>query len=491
MGLKAPRGDDVILVLVVVVACLRALTSACLVLAHLSYRHASFVYTGIVVVVPGAPGGSSIDMGMSPCPMADPPSPTHPTSTTLHARAHPGEQNAWPPYACRGTMDLVGGYGSSSSDDDEPKEKQQQQSTLKEPPKGKGKARAPAALPAQASTTAKQQQPPAEEASSSSKKKRKNRSSSSSGSKKKKATSTKKHKKNKSKTINALVLSPEIQAALARGETLGDSDSDDDAPDKKPPKIVRRPAGSDPNDLLSLLPQPSTASSADDILLKNQKKREDAKTSKSEAAETAAAAAAAATAAATTAPATTTTAPAPTGGGGGVGDQDEPEDQESDSDEDGDDLLAGMRAKSASAPAAPAAAGPDSAARSAPLFTLPSRARPPPGAVAADPSPSLEEEIGAVGVPPPAGDDTALATPGHAEPGVQQQQPWGGGIFNGHSGASPHGGYGGGAGYGGAVGAGAGAPYAAYGAAAGQQVWFWTFSDLAQLHTHVALYHVV
>lgn len=351
-------------------------------------------------------------------------------------------------------MNLVGGYGSSSSDEDEPK-KQQQQSKI-ELPKGKGKARAlPAAAPAQASTT-KQQQPTAEDTS---KKKRK--------SSKKKKTATK--KKKKSKTINALVLSLEIQAALARGETLADSDSDDEAPDKKPPKIVRRP-GSDPNNLLSLLPQPSTAASADDILLKNRKKREDAKTAKSAEAAATAAAAAAATPPVPTAPATTT-APAPAGNSGGAGDQDE----ESDSDDGGEGLLAGMHAKSA----AGLATGSDSGTtRSSPLFTLPSRARPPPGAVATA-LPLPEEKMETASAVPSFGDGTPAA-PGYNELGAQDRsagQQWGA-IESGHPVASPHGGYGG-AGYGG-VGTDVSAQYATYGATSGQ-VWFWTASVLAQV----------
>lgn len=81
-------------------------------------------------------------------------------------------------------------------------------------------------------------------------------------------------KKKGKKTVNALVLSPEIQAALARGDRLGDSDSDD-ATDKKPQKIMS-PPGSNPNDLLSLLPQASTAANADAILLKAQQRRQEA-----------------------------------------------------------------------------------------------------------------------------------------------------------------------------------------------------------------------
>eukprot|EP00903_Cladosiphon_okamuranus_P016177 g14928.t1 len=360
-------------------------------------------------------------------------------------------------------MNLVRGYGSSSSDDDEPK--QHSATTTLEPPKAKGKARAAApraAVSAQAASTIKQPPPTADTTS-----KKKRKSSSSSSSKNKKATSSKKKKK-KSKTINALVLSPEIQAALARGETLGDSDSDDDdsAADKKPPKIIRRPPGSNPNDLLSLLPQPSTAVGADDILLKNRRKRAEAKAAESQAAAAAAGsatavAAAAAATAVSTAPATTA-APAAPAGDAETHDN-EPEQEESDSDdgEDEDDLLAGMRAKSAEAAAGGSAAGLAST-RSSPLFTLPSRARPPPGAPAADPPPPPEQEMAASAVLP-IGDDTALAAPGYSVQGRQ----WGA-MGNGQPvGGSPPGGYGG-AGYGG-VGAGVGAQYGTYGAAPAQQ----------------------
>eukprot|EP00752_Nemacystus_decipiens_P014603 g13004.t1 len=366
-------------------------------------------------------------------------------------------------------MDLVGGYGSSSSDDDEPKEQQPQpqQSAPIEPPKGKGKAPAlPAAARARQASINNQQQQQQPIAEDTGKNKRKSSSGSGSGSSKKKKE--KKKKKKKSKTvINALVLSPEIQAALARGETLGDSDSDDDAPDKKPPKIVRRPAGSDPNDLLSLLPQPSTAASADDILLKNRKKRQDAKTAKSDAAAAAAPPAAAA-------------APAPAGDGKTAGDRKEPdkeeeeekkeekeeEEGESDSDDDdGDDLLAGMRAKSAAA-----AGGSDfgAAPRSSPLFTLPSRSRQPPGPVAADPPPP-EEETGVAGaVPPIVGDDTpALAATGYSEQQGAHGRQWGA-TQNGHPLSSPQGGGYGGAGYSSGAEAGLGAQYGIYGTASVQ-----------------------
>ena len=336
-------------------------------------------------------------------------------------------------------MNLVAGYDSSSSDDDEPKQqKQQQQQT---PPavaaaaKGKGKA----VMPAPTSTT----QPKAGDAS-----KNKRKSSS-----KKKKTSSKKRKK--TKTVNALVLSPEIQAALARGDTLGDSDTDDDGPTKKPPKIVR-PPGSNPNDLLSLLPQPSTAASADDILLKNQKRREDAKTAKEAAkGETPATAASSAVATPTTTPAP---APAPATGVGKV-----VEDQDSDSDDGEDDLLAGMHAKAA----AGAAAGSDSGsgAVSAPLFTLPSRAKPPPGPVATG-SLLAEEGVEAAGTAQPLGDGTAAGAPGSFEHHVAEQQQWGA-VDIPQQGAFPQGGFGG-AGYSGGAEAGASAQYAAYGNAPGQ-----------------------
>ncbi|CAM9660829.1 unnamed protein product [Pylaiella littoralis] len=354
-------------------------------------------------------------------------------------------------------MNLVGGYDSSDDDADEA---QQQQPTALGLPKGKGIARpflTPlSALPATATATSKQQQQQQRAEDANEMKKRKSSKS------KKKKTTTSGKKRKKSKTVNALVLSPEIQAALARGDTLGDSDSDDDdAPDKKPPKIVRRPAGSDPNDLLSLLPQPSTAASAGDILLKNQKKRQEAKAAKSKpapagtstpegAASTAAAAAAAAEAAAEGSgggsTSRTTAKPTTTGragsGGNNSGDLGDDADQESDSDDDGDDLLAGMHARSAAA--GPAAS--DSQARTSSLFTLPSRARPPPGAAAAG-VPLPAEETEAVGAVPPTRDHTAVrGGGGYFEGGAQDHgsvgQKWGA-TGEGHSATSLHGGYGG------------------------------------------------
>ncbi len=344
------------------------------------------------------------------------------------------------PLPCVSTMNLVGGYGSSSSDDDESKEHEQQQAqpTLDVAPKGKGKA----VLPARATVGVKQ--PTAGDTSMG---KRKSSSTKKKKKKKNKVAASSKMKK-KSKTVNALVLSPEIQAALARGDTLGDSDSDEDGP-KKPPKIVRRPAGSNPNDLLSLLPQPSTAASADDILLKNKKRREEAKTAaKADAA--AEAQPAASSSAAVPAP-TSTAAPATAAGVGKV-----VEDEESDSDDDQDDLLAGMHAKAAAA----AASGSDSgaAAISAPLFTLPSRAKQPPAAVAAVAAGSHLPDEGAevAGVTQPLVGDTAVGAQHHV---VAHQ--WGAADTCSQGGI-------GGAGYSGGAGAGASTQYVAYGDTSGQ-----------------------
>lgn len=188
-------------------------------------------------------------------------------------------------------------------------------------------------------------------------------------SKRRKAMSGGKHskssnKKKGKKTVNALVLSPEIQAALARGDRLGDSDSDD-ASDKKPPKIVR-PPGSNPNDLLSLLPQPSTAANADAILLKAQRRRHEA------------------SAAGAAIPASgrekvkseegnyvkvnpSSSPPSHPSVDGGANKQ---EGSESDSNgSDGEDLLENMRAKSGSVDGGNV--------KTTPLFTLPSRTKPP------------------------------------------------------------------------------------------------------------------
>ncbi|CAM9139439.1 unnamed protein product [Sphacelaria rigidula] len=92
---------------------------------------------------------------------------------------------------------------------------------------------------------------------------------------------SKRKKKHKMKVVSALVLSPEIQAALARGDTVADdSDSDLDneataAAAAREMSAAKRRAAGGSNDLLSLLPQPSTATSADDILRKSQQKRRD------------------------------------------------------------------------------------------------------------------------------------------------------------------------------------------------------------------------
>ena len=176
-------------------------------------------------------------------------------------------------------------------------------------------------------------------------------------------------KKKSTKIVNALILSPEIQAALARGYTLGDSDSDDTL-DKKPPKIVR-PAGSNANNLLSLLPKPSTAGNAESILLKSKRRRR-------EAAEHRGAA---------------TTSGSKRENGSGENDDSkasptasrfshpaadrsgvpEREDDSNSNGSDGEDMLDNMRAASASRQ--------DGKIHATPLFTLPSRSKPPQSAL--------------------------------------------------------------------------------------------------------------
>eukprot|EP00904_Undaria_pinnatifida_P007003 jgi/Undpi1/3432/HiC_scaffold_16.g06805.m1 len=180
--------------------------------------------------------------------------------------------------------------------------------------------------------------------------------------------------------VNALGL--EIQAALARGDALGDSDSDE-APEKKPPKISR-PAGSNPNNLLSLLPKPSTTTSVDDILLNGKISR--------------------ATTATPGAPDHAVTSSPPGGGGGGGGAEyaaEEEKEKEPDSDGDGDDLLASIYAKTGTSGASAGSGSSNSI--STPLFTLPSRAKPG-GAVGAallpDNGKILDEEGAGVGVIP-------------------------------------------------------------------------------------------
>ncbi|CAN0072490.1 unnamed protein product, partial [Ectocarpus sp. 4 AP-2014] len=129
-----------------------------------------------------------------------------------------------------------------------------------------------------------------------------------------------------------------------------------------------------------------------------------------------------------------------------------------------------MHAKSAEA----AAAASETGSKSGPLFTLPSRARPPPAATPADPP---EEGVGEV--VRPSGEDTA-AVPGYLETGTPGrsagQQQWGG-FDRGYAAAFPHGGHAGAGGYGGAAGAVGGVAaagtsavdYAVYGAASQQQ----------------------
>ncbi|CBN79222.1 conserved unknown protein [Ectocarpus siliculosus] len=129
-----------------------------------------------------------------------------------------------------------------------------------------------------------------------------------------------------------------------------------------------------------------------------------------------------------------------------------------------------MHAKSAAA----AAAASETGSKSGPLFTLPSRARPPPAAAPADPP---EEGMGEL--VRPSGEDTA-AVPRHLETGTPGpsagQQQWGG-FDRGHAAAFPQGSYAGAGGYGGAAGAVGGVAaagtsatdYAIYGAASQQQ----------------------
>lgn len=207
-------------------------------------------------------------------------------------------------------------------------------------------------------------------------------------------TAAKSRRKKTKAVVNALVLSPEIQAALARGDTLGDSDSDE-SPANKPPKVLR-PAGSNPNDLLSLLPQPSTSASADDIFLKSQLKRRKAATAKSaqESAQQSGSRADKGSEAASqpTKSSEEGAAPPPAPPAGrttarimptGQTEQGNASEEESDSD-DGDDLLANMHAKSSSTATTP------------PLFTLPSRAKVLPIATTAATSPPLKTSDGAV-----------------------------------------------------------------------------------------------
>ena len=314
-------------------------------------------------------------------------------------------------------MNLVGGYDSSDDDDEQqqqpppPQQQQQQLKSMSSPMiaaavptpaavhqhhKARGKGKAPAA-PAPATSRHRH------------------------GHKKRRS---KLGSKSKTKVVNALVLSPEIQAALARGDALGDSDSDE-APEKKPPKISR-PAGSNPNNLLSLLPKPSTTTSVDDILLKSQQKRRDvaaAKTALKKSKKAVKATEAATEAASATAPgkkgsgkisrATTATPGAPDhavtssppgGGGGGGGAEyaaEEEKEKEPDSDGDGDDLLASIYEKTGTSGAS--AGSGSSSSISTPLFTLPSRAKPG-GAVGAallpDNGKILDEEGAGVGVIP-------------------------------------------------------------------------------------------
>ena len=278
-------------------------------------------------------------------------------------------------------MNLVGGYDSSDDDDEQRPPQPQQHKSVSSPitagataaaataagdqqragahnkAKGKGKA------PPDVSPT------PAASKHRHDRKKRKGEPGATNAKEKKKKKKTKKFK-----VVNALVLSPEIQAALARGDALGDSDSDE-APERKPPK-VSRPAGSNPNDLLSLLPKPSTVASADDILLKSRQKRRDAaaakKTAKSGAGSKEKEAKTTSGATMVAHASTLTSDAADCAAAAEEEEEGEEQEQESESDEGGDDLLASIRAKSATSGAG--------SSSSTPLFTLPSRAKPPPAA---------------------------------------------------------------------------------------------------------------
>ncbi|CAN0481185.1 unnamed protein product, partial [Ectocarpus sp. 12 AP-2014] len=128
-----------------------------------------------------------------------------------------------------------------------------------------------------------------------------------------------------------------------------------------------------------------------------------------------------------------------------------------------------MHAKSAAA----AAAASETGSKSGPLFTLPSRARPPPAVAPADPP-----EKGVGEVVRPSGEDTS-AVPGYLEtgtPGRSAGQQQRGGFDRGQATAFPQGGYAGAGGYGGAAGAVGGVAaagtsatdYAVYGAASQQ-----------------------
>lgn len=336
-------------------------------------------------------------------------------------------------------MNLVGGYDSSDDDNDSPGEKQEQSHSPipkavqipQQAAKGKGKAKAaappppPIAAPAAPATTKK--------SGDGGKGKRKEKTG---------GKSRTKHKKKgkKTKTVNAFVLSPEIQAALARGDTLGDSDSDE-PPEKRPPRIVR-PPGSNPNDLLSLLPQPSTVASADDILLKSQLRRRDAAAARATAAAAVAADAPPREAAAARGieaerlggeavkPSTAARAEKVSAHGGP-----EEDGEESDSDGDEDDLLANMRAKSASG--GPETETSASSINSAPLFTLPARSKQPPLAPANAPgAPALEAErgevlyegVGAIGASGSSGPAISYVEPSGFVAGEQAAGRWGGGV---------------------------------------------------------------
>lgn len=100
--------------------------------------------------------------------------------------------------------------------------------------------------------------------------------------KKESQSSKRKNRTGRVKKIDILILSPEIQAALARRDSLGDSDSDDAVNgaeiNKKRTKVVHPPG--DPNDLLSLLPQPSTTVNAEEALLKVKRRSQGAAAAK-------------------------------------------------------------------------------------------------------------------------------------------------------------------------------------------------------------------